>query len=61
MSEDITLRKLPGESSADFIARVVAARPPLTGAEKAVLRAIFRPVIQSSEQRRTPGTERTAA
>jgi hypothetical protein len=49
VSEDITLRKLPGESTTDFIARIVAARPPLTDEEKVALRTIFRPVIASTE------------
>ncbi|MDV9168725.1 hypothetical protein R6V09_01025 [Streptomyces sp. W16] len=48
MSGDITLRKAPGESTSEFIARIVAARPPLTDEEKAALRTIFRPAIASS-------------
>ncbi|WP_405580725.1 hypothetical protein [Streptomyces sp. NBC_01092] len=45
MSGGITLRKLPGESREEFIARIVAARPPLSDPEKVQLRAIFRPVL----------------
>lgn len=32
----------PGQSTEDFIAQFVAARPALTGAEVASLRAVFR-------------------
>ncbi|KUN03946.1 hypothetical protein AQI95_21135 [Streptomyces yokosukanensis] len=61
MSENITLRKLPGESTSDFIARIVAARPPLTGEEKAALRTIFRPVIEAPEPHAPSSVESTAA
>lgn len=45
---EITVRCLPGESTEDFIARIVAARPPLTLEEKAELRAIFLPSIEAA-------------
>ncbi|MFE2828482.1 hypothetical protein [Streptomyces sp. NPDC059271] len=61
MSGDISLRKLPGESTTDFIARIVAARPPLTGEEKVALRVIFRPVIESPEPQALPGAKPAAA
>lgn len=53
MSGDITLRKAPGESTSEFIARIVAARPPLTDEEKAALRTIFRPIVQHDAQANT--------
>jgi hypothetical protein len=36
----------PGESVEDYVTAVVAARPPLTDAEIAMLRAVFRPVVE---------------
>jgi hypothetical protein len=41
-AKKIVVRMLPGETTAEFIARAAAARPPLTDAQKARLRAIFR-------------------
>ncbi|MFF2384072.1 hypothetical protein [Streptomyces sp. NPDC058108] len=54
MSADITLRKAPGESTSEFIARIVAARPPLTDEEKVALRTIFRPIVQRNSQAHRP-------
>ncbi|KOU99118.1 hypothetical protein [Streptomyces sp. XY533] len=41
----------PGQSTEAFIAEFVASRPPLTGAEIAELRAIFRPALVEAAQR----------
>lgn len=37
----------PGQAADDFVAEFVAARPPLTDAEIAMLRAVFRPVVEA--------------
>lgn len=39
----------PGQSTEDFIDEFVASRAPLTDAEVAMLRAIFRPVIETKQ------------
>ncbi|MFK0217764.1 hypothetical protein ACIQWN_06155 [Streptomyces vinaceus] len=53
---DITVRKLPGETREQFIARIVAARPPLTLEEIALLRAIFLPAIEAAQRAKAPDT-----
>lgn len=54
MSGGTVLRKLPGETREEFIARIVAARPPLSDTEKVQLRAIFRPVLDDRREQATP-------
>ncbi|MFF6939985.1 hypothetical protein [Streptomyces lavendulae] len=55
-TREISIRCLPGETTDAFIARIVAARPPLTLEEKAELRAIFLPAIEAAQRAKAPDT-----
>ncbi|GHA83307.1 hypothetical protein [Streptomyces chryseus] len=50
-----------GQDDEAFIAEFVASRPPLTGAEIAELRAIFRPALARIAQRAVPEADTDAA
>ncbi|MGX1784064.1 hypothetical protein ACWIGF_23300 [Streptomyces diastaticus] len=50
-----------GQDVEAFIAEFVASRPPLTGAEVAELRAVFRPALAKVTQRAAAETDTDAA
>jgi hypothetical protein len=49
VDEDGWCTPSPGQSAEDFADEFVASRPPLTDAEIAMLRAIFRPVVEAEQ------------
>ncbi|MFJ3783546.1 hypothetical protein [Streptomyces sp. NPDC090093] len=48
---------MPGQSTDDFIAAFVAARPPLTGGEITGLRAVFRTVTATPSANKNTGSQ----
>lgn len=57
----VALRMKPGESIAEFAARVAQAHGPLTGPELARLRKVFAPTAPKQVKAATPAPTGTAA